>query len=131
MTSLTINQVHASFRNDSLSAKDLVSHSLQRIESIDKSGQKLNGVLAVSTTAIAEAEALAAHLRETGNFKGPLHGIPVSGKDQAATKGLRTTYGSIKAKDNVATEDATVVKKLKEAGAIILAKSSMPGMFLF
>ena len=50
-------------------------------------------------------------------------------KDQVETKGIATTFGSIIAKDHVTDRDATVVKKLKEAGAIVLAKSTMPGMF--
>ena len=129
MEELSIDKAHSAFRADLFTTKELVSHYLDRIQYIDKSGPKLNGILAVSTTAIAEAEALDLHLKETGRFKGPLHGIPVIVKDQAATEGLMTTYGSVKAKDNVPREDATLVRKLKDAGAVILAKSSMPGTF--
>ena len=128
MDELTINQAHESFHFGTFAAQELVSYYLDRIQSIDRSGPTLNGVLAISSTAVAEAEALDKHLAETGKFKGPLHGIPVIVKDQAATIGLTTTYGSVKAKDNVPTEDATFVRKLKDAGAIVIAKSSMPGM---
>ena len=126
MEALTINQAHEAFHFRTFSARDLVSHYLARIQSIDKSGPTLNGILAISSTAVAEAGGLDKHLSETGKFKGPLHGIPVIVKDQAATKGLTSTYGSVKAKDNVPTEDATLVTKLKDAGAIVIAKSSMP-----
>ena len=50
-------------------------------------------------------------------------------KDQVETKGIATTFGSIIANDHVIEKDASVIRKLKEAGAIVLAKSTMPGMF--
>lgn len=128
MEELTVNRAHESFHLGTFTAQELASYYLDRIQSIDRSGPSLNGILAISSTAVAEAEDLDKHLSETGEFKGPLHGIPVIVKDQAATKGLTTTYGSVKAKDNVPTEDATLVRKLKDAGAIVIAKSSMPGM---
>ena len=131
MEQLTINGAHEAFRLGTFTAQELVSYYLDRIQSIDRSGPTLNGILAIASNAVAEAEYLDKHLRETGEFKGPLHGIPVIVKDQAATKGLTTTYGSVKAKENVPTEDATLVRKLKDAGAIVIAKSSMPGMSLF
>ena len=94
-----------------------------------QSWSELNSLNAISTTALDEASALDAHFAATSNFIGPLHGIPVIVKDQVETKGIATTFGSIIAKDHVTDRDATVVKKLKEAGAIVLAKSTMPGMF--
>lgn len=81
--------------------------------------------MAISHTALQEAEALDAYYREHGRFSGPLHGIPVLVKDQADTEGIITTYSSHVAKDNVPTRDATVVGKLKAAGAIILGKTTM------
>ena len=65
-------------------------------------------------------------MRKTGKLSGPLHGIPVAVKDQAETKGLATSFGSIALKGYVPTEDATLVVKLKEAGAIILGKTTLP-----
>ena len=59
-------------------------------------------------------------------LSGPLHGIPVVVKDQAETKGLMTTFGSTAMDGYVPEEDATAIAKLKAAGAIILAKSTMP-----
>lgn len=127
MDELTIDKAHEGIRAGTFTTQDLVAHYLQRIDQIDKAGPALNGILAISSTALSEAESLDKHYKETGKLKGSLHGIPVIVKDQAATAGLITTYGSIKAKDNVPTEDATLVRKLKDAGAIILAKSTMPG----
>lgn len=127
MDSLTVDEAHEGIRAGRFTAVDLVAHFLKRIDKIDKSGPNLNSILAISSTAVSEAESLDKHYSEGGKLKGSLHGIPVIVKDQAATAGLITTYGSIKAKDNVPTEDATLVTKLKDAGAIVLAKSTMPG----
>jgi Asp-tRNA(Asn)/Glu-tRNA(Gln) amidotransferase A subunit family amidase len=71
--------------------------------------------------AAARDELLAAH----GTLVGPLHGVPVLVKDQAETAGLRTTFGSILFERYVPDSDATIVTKLKDAGAVILAKTAM------
>ncbi|MFC1502402.1 amidase [bacterium] len=60
-----------------------------------------------------------------GNYRGPLHGIPWGAKDLLATTGNRTTWGAMPYKDQVIDEDATVVKRLREAGAVLVAKLSM------
>jgi Asp-tRNA(Asn)/Glu-tRNA(Gln) amidotransferase A subunit family amidase len=62
---------------------------------------------------------------EAGIYRGPLHGIPWGAKDLLATKGIRTTWGAMPYKDQVIDEDATVVKKLEEAGAVLAAKLTM------
>jgi amidase len=125
---LTISQVHSAFKDGAYTSRELIEAFLARIVAIDKAGPKLNSLNAISTTALDEASSLDAHFATTSKFVGPLHGIPVIVKDQVETKGIATTYGSIIAKDHVTGQDATVVKKLKEAGAIVLAKSTMPGM---
>lgn len=122
---LTIAQAQDGFRAGAFTAQDLVKAFLDRIERLDKSGPRINSTMALSTTAISEAAALDAHFYQTGNFRGKLHGIPVLVKDQADTKGIETNYGSAAAKGNIPDEDATVVKKLKAAGAIILGKTTM------
>lgn len=126
---LTIARAHEGYHTGKFTARQVVEYYLQRIEQLDKAakGPHLNSILGVSTTALTEADALDEYLKSTSKLKGSLHGIPVVVKDQAATKGLATTYGSIVAKDYIPTEDATLVAKLKAAGAIVLAKTSMPG----
>ncbi|KIV77332.1 hypothetical protein PV11_09136 [Exophiala sideris] len=125
---LTIARAHDGYRSGDFTARQVVEYYLQRIQKLDKSagGPHLNSILGVSTTSLSEAEALDEHFKSTSALKGSLHGIPVVVKDQAATKGLVTTYGSIVAKDYVPAEDATLVAKLKAAGAIVLAKTTMP-----
>ena len=60
-----------------------------------------------------------------GRYRGPLHGIPWGAKDLLATKGIKTTWGAMPYKDQVPDIDATVVKRLEEAGAVLVAKLSM------
>ena len=60
-----------------------------------------------------------------GKYRGPLHGIPWGAKDLLATKGIKTTWGAVPYKDQVIDEDATVVKRLEEAGAVLVAKLSV------
>ena len=87
-----------------------------------KKGSKLNALLAHSRLLYMK---LMTSISSQA-LVGPLHGIPVNIKDQAETKGITTTYGSIVARDNVQLEDSTSVKKLRQAGAVILAKSTLP-----
>jgi Asp-tRNA(Asn)/Glu-tRNA(Gln) amidotransferase A subunit family amidase len=75
--------------------------------------------LALKQAADADAEIKA------GRYRGPLHGIPWGAKDLLATKGIRTTWGATPYKDQVIDVDATVVERLREAGAVLVAKLSM------
>lgn len=124
---LTIDQVHDAYKSGAYTCVDLVSAYLAQIAKLDQAGPKLNAITIVSPIAIQDAEALDAHFKKNGSFIGPLHGVPVIVKDQCATKNLQTTYGNILCK-HVPTEDSTLVRKLRDAGAVILAKSTMPGM---
>jgi amidase len=126
---LTIAQVQQAYRRGDYTAEQLVRAYLSLIEDIDRDdkGPKLNSLLAVNEEAVTEAKALDESLKTTKQLRGPLHGVPVIVKDQVLTKGIKTTFGSIAAQNFLPTEDATIVTKLKNAGAIILAKSSMAG----
>lgn len=79
----------------------------------------LNEDLALEQARKADAEI------EAGHYRGPLHGIPWGSKDLLATKGIKTTWGAMPYKDQVIDEDATVVKRLEEAGAVLVAKLTM------
>ncbi|RMB85980.1 amidase [Streptomyces shenzhenensis] len=122
----TIADVHAAYRAGTLTARALVQAYLERIATIDAGGARLNSILAIDTRALTDADMLDEHLRSTGEFVGPLHGIPVVLKDQIETAGLTTTFGSQTAADYVPEHDATIVSRLRQAGAIILAKTTMP-----
>ncbi len=122
----TIDEVHAAFKSGALTAKALVTDYLERIEAVDKSGPALNSIINISPIALEEAEALDAEYKNSGKFRGPLHGIPIVVKDQVETKDIVTTFGSIAQDGYRPKEDATIIKKLKIAGAIVLAKTALP-----
>ncbi len=124
---LTISQVQASFKSGEYTCRQLAEAYIARISALDQTGPKLNAVTVVSPFALDEADALDAYLKSRGSFVGSLHGVPVIVKDQCDTKGVETAYGNVCCK-HVPTEDSTLVRKLRDAGAVILAKSTMPGM---
>ena len=92
---------------------------------IDEVDGKLNAYIAVTRDYALEAARQAEAEIAAGNYRGPLHGLPVAVKDQFNTAGLRTTGGSSILRDFVPNEDATVMAKLKEAGAVLLGKLNM------
>ena len=122
----TISDVHAAYQSRTLTAKELVAAYLERIEKIDKSGPNINSIISVNPKALDAATALDAEYGRTGKLAGPLHGVPVVVKDQVETKDVMTTFGSIAEDGYMPQDDATAIKKLKAAGAIILAKTTLP-----
>jgi len=90
---LTIADFHERLQDGELTAEAVVCEYLDRIERYDQHGSRLNAVLTVNDGAVDRAQELDAEL-EAGALVGPLHGVPVLVKDQAQTKGLRTTFGS-------------------------------------
>ncbi len=122
----TIGDIHAAFRAGELSAAELTTAYLQRIAAYDRAGPAINSIVAENPVAREEAAALDASFAQTGEFTGPLHGIPVLVKDQVETAGIPTTFGSIALDGNMPEEDATIITRLREAGAVILAKTAMP-----
>jgi aspartyl-tRNA(Asn)/glutamyl-tRNA(Gln) amidotransferase subunit A len=101
---------------------------LARIEQLNP---KLNAYITVTAELAivqakkAEAELYAPRGRQRNRDRGPLHGIPISLKDNIYTEGIRTTAGSKILKDFIPQNDAQVVVRLKEAGAVILGKTNM------
>ena len=121
----TISEVQAAYKSGTLTSAKLVQAYLDRIHADDQSGPKLNVVIHLNPNALREAAALDEHFRKTGNFVGPLHGIPILLKDNINTKDMPTTGGSLNLKDYTPATDAAITKKLREAGAIILAKVNL------
>ncbi|MEX2482674.1 MAG: amidase [Gammaproteobacteria bacterium] len=122
----TIAQIHCAIRAGSISAQDLVQMSMAQIDAHDQSGAGLNAVVTVNRHAPAEARMLDEHLAASGELVGSLHGVPVVIKDCLETVEMPTSFGSEIFADYMASEDATVVAKLKGAGAIIVAKTTLP-----
>ena len=123
----TLDDVQTAMAAGELSAKDLVEMYLKRIDAYDRGEGGINSVITVNPEAIADAERLDA-LRAAGTVLGPFHGVPVMLKDQMDARGLPTTMGSVLFKDFYPDSDATVTAKLREAGAIILAKVTLGEM---
>jgi Asp-tRNA(Asn)/Glu-tRNA(Gln) amidotransferase A subunit family amidase len=122
---LTIEEFHAGLRRGELTAAELVDWYLSRIQAHDRAGAEIQAVVTVNPLACEEAAARDEFLAAHGELFGPLHGVPVLVKDQAETAGLRTTFGSVLFEGYVPERDATIISKLKDAGAVILAKTSM------
>jgi amidase len=120
----SIADLQAAFANGSLSSEQLVRAYLARIDAYDKKGPSINTVITANAKALDEAKARDAE-RKAGKLRGPLHGIPIVLKDNYDTFDMPTTAGSSLLKGSVPPDDAFVVKKLRDAGAIILAKVNM------
>lgn len=123
----TVAEIHGAYASGDLTARQLVQLYLDRIEAYDRNGPRINSIITLNAQALEEADRLDAAYRASG-FLGPLHGIPVMLKDQVDAKGMPTTLGSVLFKDYYPDQDAFVTAKLKEAGAIILAKVTLGEM---
>ncbi len=108
-------------KTKSISSRDLTGLYLGRIE---KYAPRLLNFVTVTTDLAREQAEQADREIAAGNYRGPLHGIPYAVKDLADTAGIRTTWGAEPYKDRIATHDAALVKKLREAGAVLLGKAS-------
>jgi aspartyl-tRNA(Asn)/glutamyl-tRNA(Gln) amidotransferase subunit A len=118
----TIETLSGLLAKKKISPVELTKLYLSRIERLNP---KLNAFLTVaSESALAEAQSAERELLR-GKRRGALHGIPVALKDNISTRNLRTTMGSAILRDFVPREDATVVRKLRQAGAILLGKTNL------
>jgi amidase len=122
---LTIDAFHNALRGGELTTIELVDWYVARIRADNTSGAEIQAIVTVNPRARDDAADRDNFFASTGGFQGPLHGVPVLVKDQAETAGLRTTFGSVLFDGYVPESDATVIAKLKDAGAIILAKTAM------
>ena len=120
----TIDDVHDAFAAGQLTCRELVEGYLARVEAYDQAGPALNAIEYVNPRAAEEAEALDAAFAEAG-LTGPLHCVPVLLKDQVETRDMPTTYGSALFDGFMSGRDATIVTRMREAGAVILAKTTM------
>ena len=122
LTGLTLADASAGIRNGALSPVELTELMLARIERLNP--ELVAYVTVAQEEALADARAAEGEIRD-GKHRGPLHGIPLSIKDNIATRGIRTTAGSKVLEECIPDYDATVVARLREAGAVILGKTNM------
>src|SRR5947207_6099467 len=110
-----------------LKTRKLSSEALTRayLERLEKVGPKLGAVVTITRDlALKQARAADREIK-AGRYRGPLHGVPYGAKDLLATRGIPTTWGAEPYKDQVFDYDATAVRKLREAGAVLVAKLAM------
>jgi amidase len=121
----SIAGLEAAYMSGQTTAHAVTQAHLDRIAAYDKRGPLINSLITVNPRALEEADRLDALLRTTGRPVGPLHGIPVIVKDNIDVAGLPMTSGFQGWKNYYPPEDAPLVKKIRAAGGIILAKASL------
>jgi len=114
----------AAMSDGRVTSEQLVRAYLERIQRIDRAGPKLNAVLALNANAVADARRLDAE-RKAGKVRGPLHGVPMLLKDNIETAEGATTAGSLALAANATRRDAPIVKRLTDAGAVIVGKTNL------
>ena len=124
LAKLSIAEINAQFESGEPTSERLIELALLRIEAFDDVGPELNAIITLNPNALERARALDAERKSRGP-RSPLHGIPVVLKDNFDTSDMATTGGSFVLAGSLPPDDAFLVKKLRDAGAIILAKTNM------
>jgi Asp-tRNA(Asn)/Glu-tRNA(Gln) amidotransferase A subunit family amidase len=120
----TIPRMRAAMVSGAVTSRELVAGYLARIAAYDRQGPALNAISAVSASALEAADARDAE-RRAGGGAGMLHGIPVIVKDNYETREMPTSVGSAALRGGVAPGDGEIVRRLRAAGAVIIAKANM------
>ena len=120
----TIARIHAAFEDRTITCPELVAMYLARIDAYDKEGPSINAIIRVNPRALERARKLQEGF-DTKGLTGPLHCVPMIVKDNYDTADMPTTAGSLALADSIPPDDAFQVRKIREAGAIVLAKSNM------
>ena len=120
----TIAGVHDALKSGRLTCRALVDAYLKRIAAYDKNGPAINSLILINPEAVKQANELDRRYAQSG-LTGPLHCVPMIVKDNFETQGLQTTNGALAFQGYIPNKDAFQVKRVKDAGAIVLAKSSM------
>jgi len=120
----TIARIHTAIKAGQLTCRGLVEQYIKRIEAYDKVGPAINAIVVINPDALTQADQMDRVMRQ-GAFAGPLYCIPTIVKDNFETIGLQSAAGSLSLQGFVSNRDAFQVKRIKEAGAIVIAKSNM------
>ncbi|PYR40258.1 MAG: hypothetical protein DMF93_11535 [Acidobacteria bacterium] len=124
VTEKSIVQLLAAQRIGTVNSHVLVEKYLARIKAYDQDGPRLNAMIALNPKALEEADALDAE-RRAGRVRGPLHGIPIVVKDNYASADMPTTAGSLALGGFETRRDGFMVKKLRDAGAVVIGKTNL------
>ena len=122
---ITIDELQQKMQTGQTTAVAITGLYLKRIAAIDKAGPTLNSVIEINKAALSIAAAMDKE-RKAGKIRGPLHGIPVLIKDNINTGDeMMTTAGALALKGNIAATDASIVERLRAAGAVLLGKTNL------
>lgn len=124
LSEATIAEIQEEMNAGELTAEELVLQYFERIDTYDQQGPRINSIITSNEDAVDIAKELDKEREENGP-RGPLHGIPIIVKDNYDTVGMPTSAGCLCLKDSISPDDAHQIEKLKEAGAIILAKANL------
>ena len=125
LNEFTVAQLQVKMSSGEMSSEEITQKYLNRIELIDRKGPELRSVIEINPEALAIARQLDAE-RKSGKIRGPLHGIPVLIKDNIDTGDqMQTTAGSLALIGSPAPNDAFIVRKLRDAGAVLLGKTNL------
>jgi len=125
LNEVTIDTLQQKMQSKAYTSRSITELYLKRIDAIDKNGPKINSVIELNPDALDIADAMDKE-RAAGKVRGPLHGIPVLIKDNITTGDkMHTTAGALAIADNIMKEDAFIIKKLREAGAVLLGKTNL------
>lgn len=121
----TISSFHAALASGHAGGEAVVAEYLRRIDALDSNGPKLRAFLALNPQVREQAAALDQRFAQGRGLAGPLHGVAIAVKDNLATADMPTTGGSVALRNVTPNADATVVRRLREAGALILGKTNL------
>jgi amidase len=125
LNEVTIDALQQKMRSKEYTSRSITEMYLKRIDELDKNGPKLNSVIELNPDALAIADAMDKE-RAAGKVRGPLHGIPVLIKDNISTGDkMHTTAGALAIADNIMKQDAFIIQRLREAGAVLLGKTNL------
>jgi amidase len=125
LNEVTVDQLQEKMQRGEKTSRSVTEMYLKRIEELDKKGPAVNAVIEVNPDALSIADAMDAE-RKNGKVRSPLHGIPVLIKDNIDTGDkMMTTAGALALVGNKASRDAFIIKKLREAGAVLLGKTNL------
>ena len=120
----SIIELKSAMEAKQITSRQIVEQYLDRIRKYDKAGPEINAFITINPRAAQEADRLDAE-RRAGKVRGPLHGIPIVIKDNYATADMPTTAGSLALQGFQTGRDAFMVKKLRDAGAIMIGKTNL------
>ena len=125
LNEITIDQLQEMIQNGKATSRSITKAYLDRIAAFDKKGPAINAVIEINPDAMLIAQQMDAE-RKNGKIRSKMHGIPVLIKDNIDTADkMMTTAGAAALIGNIAKEDAFIVKKLREAGAVLLGKTNL------